>query len=375
VRSLLEPPAAASQARALSSACHTAARRTPPHPPPPTITPHPTAPHIRAPPRRRLSDHEPLHAACQAQPDLLLPVFCLDPRELAPRSYGGDHGPDPALAPVPRLGPHRLRFLLECAAALQRRLRALRSDLLFAVARPEELLPLLARRLAAADGARAVRLYHQQEPLPEAAELEDEVLRRLQAAAASAGAAACCESAWGLTLYHPDDLPYGPGPASAAPGGGRRAFADRPNRDAARYSRLPGVMTDFRRSVLAGAQVGAQASAQAGRVLPAPSAGLSAGSAERGIRHHGIRHQEWPLPALCPAGAAVPARPGLAAAAAGGHAGRGAGRGWRRTVVRQHHRAARRAPRVPAGRRRGAPAEPGAADRLQLRRPASCWRR
>jgi deoxyribodipyrimidine photolyase len=107
---------------------------------------------------------------------------------------------------VPRLGPHRLRFQLECAAALQRQLRALHSDLIFAVGRPEELLPLLAQRLAGgADGVRHVQLYHQQEPLSESAALEDLVLQRLQAAAAGAGGSAGGSSYWGAWRATPRD--------------------------------------------------------------------------------------------------------------------------------------------------------------------------
>lgn len=153
---------------------------------------------------------------------------------------------------MPRLGPHRLRFLLQCAAALQQDLRTLQSDLVFAIARPEALLPALLRQLA--PSCSNVALYHHQEALPESAALEDDVLRHMEQEAAALSTTLAVSSFWGSTLYHPDDLPYRAfsGSRQQQPG----AFSDRPNRDAGRYRCLPAVMTDFRKKTTAGCEVG-----------------------------------------------------------------------------------------------------------------------
>lgn len=62
----------------------------------------------------RLADHEPLHSAAadlqhclsQGQSPLLLPFYCLDERELAPRA---GELPQEGGLDIPQLGPHRLR--------------------------------------------------------------------------------------------------------------------------------------------------------------------------------------------------------------------------------------------------------------------------
>lgn len=113
----------------------------------------------------RTSDHEPLHAAASSRPTALLPVYCLDPRDLQPRrllpggsqagtaegaaagsannresnsSGGGDDGPSRgssgsagAALGVPKLGPFRLRALLEALSGLDRELQGCGSRLAF----------------------------------------------------------------------------------------------------------------------------------------------------------------------------------------------------------------------------------------------------
>ena len=69
----------------------------------------------------------------------LLPVFCFDPVSFGPDAY----------LELPRTGPHRLPFLLETLTDLQQRYAALGSGVHFAVGRPEEVLPALARQLSA----------------------------------------------------------------------------------------------------------------------------------------------------------------------------------------------------------------------------------
>ncbi|MBF9238535.1 DASH family cryptochrome [Hymenobacter sp. BT683] len=84
----------------------------------------------------RLHDNEVL-AALPAHTEALLPVFCFDPATLGPDRYLG----------LPRLGPHRLPFLLETLADLQRRYAALGSGVHFVFGNPANELPRLAREL------------------------------------------------------------------------------------------------------------------------------------------------------------------------------------------------------------------------------------
>ena len=86
----------------------------------------------------RLHDNAVL-AALPPHATALLPVYCFDPVALGPDAY-----PD-----LPRTGPHRLPFLLETLADLQRHYAALGSNIHFVVGRPEEALPALARQLGA----------------------------------------------------------------------------------------------------------------------------------------------------------------------------------------------------------------------------------
>ncbi|SFQ24196.1 DASH family cryptochrome [Hymenobacter arizonensis] len=84
----------------------------------------------------RLHDNEAL-AALPAHTEALLPVYCFDPATLGPDRYLG----------LPRLGPHRLPFLLETLADLQRQYAALGSGIHFVVGSPTTELPRLASEL------------------------------------------------------------------------------------------------------------------------------------------------------------------------------------------------------------------------------------
>lgn len=88
----------------------------------------------------RLNDNPALNAAAEAHGSLL-PVFVLDERLLQAGPWG-----------FVRLGPYRLKFLLESLADLRDDLREKGSDLLFKIGRPEALIPELAR----AHGCQAV---------------------------------------------------------------------------------------------------------------------------------------------------------------------------------------------------------------------------
>ncbi|UOQ95955.1 DASH family cryptochrome [Hymenobacter sp. 5317J-9] len=131
----------------------------------------------------RLHDNEAL-AALPATTTALLPVYCFDPVA---------HGPDAYLG-LPRTGPHRLPFLLEALADLQRRYATLGSGIHFMVGRPEEALPALARQLGAA------AVHASAEHTTEEEEAEDAVA----AALGPQVPLRCFET---LTLLHPADLP------------------------------------------------------------------------------------------------------------------------------------------------------------------------
>jgi deoxyribodipyrimidine photo-lyase len=131
----------------------------------------------------RLHDNEAL-AALPAGTTALLPVYCFDPVALGPDAYLG----------LPRTGPHRLAFLLESLADLQQRYAALGSGIHFAVGRPEDVLPALARQL----GAQAVHAS------TEHTTEEEEAENALVDALGPQIPLRCFET---LTLLHPADLP------------------------------------------------------------------------------------------------------------------------------------------------------------------------
>ena len=131
----------------------------------------------------RLHDNEAL-TALPAGTTTLLPVYCFDPVSLGSDAYLG----------LPRTGLHRLAFLLETLTDLQQQYAALGSGIHFAVGRPEEVLPALARQL----GAQAVHAS------AEHTTEEEEAEEALRAALGSQVPLRCFET---LTLLHPDDLP------------------------------------------------------------------------------------------------------------------------------------------------------------------------
>ncbi|GAA4376077.1 DASH family cryptochrome [Hymenobacter koreensis] len=85
----------------------------------------------------RLHDNEIL-TALPASAEALLPVYCFDPAALGADRYLG----------LPRLGPHRLPFLLESLADLQRQYSTLGSGIHFVFGNPAIELPRLVRELS-----------------------------------------------------------------------------------------------------------------------------------------------------------------------------------------------------------------------------------
>ncbi|GAB4402604.1 MAG: DASH family cryptochrome [Bacteroidia bacterium] len=178
----------------------------------------------------RLHDHEALAKALD-QSEALIPVYCLDPRLLEQGMFG-----------LPRIGSHRLHFLLESLADLQASLRARGADLAVLVARPEEALP----RLAGETGATAVFAHKEAatEELAVEAALEQALFRR----------GIPLNLYWGSTLHHLEDLPM---PVQA----------------------LPEVFTQYRKQ--------AEKFVQVRRCYPVP----------RSIPYAAIDAPDWPTPA------------------------------------------------------------------------------
>jgi deoxyribodipyrimidine photo-lyase len=86
----------------------------------------------------RLHDNAVL-AALPAATDALLPVYCFDPEAFGLDAYLG----------LPKVGPHRLPFLLASLADVQASYAALGSGVHVVVGRPAEVLPALAQQLGA----------------------------------------------------------------------------------------------------------------------------------------------------------------------------------------------------------------------------------
>ena len=140
----------------------------------------------------RLDDQQ-LFAEHAADTSLLAPVFCLNPRDLAPAASCG------TLAHlVGRLGPFTAKFLLESLHELRVQLRSRGSELFFRLGDPAQVLPEFIRSCGTAAVATSV-LWHQEAGTEEQ---QDETNVR----AALDGLATCC-SCWGFTVHHPDDMP------------------------------------------------------------------------------------------------------------------------------------------------------------------------
>ncbi|GMH10751.1 hypothetical protein Nepgr_012592 [Nepenthes gracilis] len=165
----------------------------------------------------RVLDNEALFKAWLSS-EVVLPVYCLDPRLFGPTYYFG----------FPKTGALRAKFLIECLADLKKNLRKHGLDLMIRHGKPEDILPLLVKTF----GAHTV--YAQKETCSEELIVERQVskgLQRVEVASnqqQSTGSTqlkrAKLELLWGSTLYHVDDLPFD-------------------------VSNLPNVYTQFRKSV------------------------------------------------------------------------------------------------------------------------------
>ncbi len=132
----------------------------------------------------RLHDNAALYQACQ-DASLVIPIYILDPALLRPI---------PGLT-VPKVGAHRMRFLLESLADSRRSLRQQGSDLLIRLGNPPQVLAELARQ------HQASAVYAGQEATTDEIKLEEQVRQALQPLGAE------LTLFWMLSLYHLDDLP------------------------------------------------------------------------------------------------------------------------------------------------------------------------
>ena len=133
----------------------------------------------------RLHDNPALYQACQ-DASRVLPVYILDPDAMATL---------PAIK-GPRVGEHRMRFLLESLADLRRSLRQQGSDLLIRTGDPRQVLSELVSQ------HQVSAVYAGGEATSEEIQREEQVRQTLQPLGAP------LKLFWMLSLYHLDDLPF-----------------------------------------------------------------------------------------------------------------------------------------------------------------------
>eukprot|EP00798_Chlamydomonas_sp_ICE-L_P017197 gene17197-23516_t len=133
----------------------------------------------------RLHDHAALIEANSANLPSVLPVYCFDPREYGKDDSGFD-----------KTGIQRAQFIVDSVKDLRTGLRALGSDLLIRIGRPEDVLPSLAKE------TQAEAVYCHMEVTTEEAQVEASVQNSLAAQGAELWAS------WGGTVYHLEDLPF-----------------------------------------------------------------------------------------------------------------------------------------------------------------------
>ena len=134
----------------------------------------------------RLHDNEAL-ARTVRDAEYVLPVFCLDPRNVGKTSYN-----------FPKTGAFRAQFLLESLADLRLGMMARGGNLLLRFGKPESILPTLAREV------NAEAVYFHEEVADEELRVEEAVQEALTAIGVKV------HSYWGATLMHIDDVPFPP---------------------------------------------------------------------------------------------------------------------------------------------------------------------
>lgn len=134
----------------------------------------------------RCRDHEALHRASESS-DVLIPVFCINPNWFQQTKYG-----------FPKCGSFRAKFLFETLENLRDQLKKLDSDLIIRIGKPKDILPELCEKYAVDS------VSWQQEITPEEMDEEQKVRNAL------ADFDLEIYTFGGLTLFHPDDLPFPP---------------------------------------------------------------------------------------------------------------------------------------------------------------------
>jgi deoxyribodipyrimidine photo-lyase len=132
----------------------------------------------------RLHDHEPLHQALKEKAQII-PFYCFEERQFKQTSYG-----------FSRTGKYRAKFLLESVTDLRNSLNKLGSNLIIRRGLPEKIIPAIAQQLNIDE------VYYQEEVTSEELAVE----KSLKQALAQIGTKV--KSFWGITLYHPDNLPF-----------------------------------------------------------------------------------------------------------------------------------------------------------------------
>lgn len=127
----------------------------------------------------RVADNEGLVKAAQESKEVL-PVYVLDRSWLKQKQFGID-----------RIGPFRLKFLLESLRDLKSQLKAIQSDLLFVVGDPVEELNRIRKEY------HCDKLYAQQSCAYEESAQEQKIAKDIVS-----------HFVWGETLYHEKDLPF-----------------------------------------------------------------------------------------------------------------------------------------------------------------------
>lgn len=143
----------------------------------------------------RIDDNEGLIKAAQESKEVL-PVYVLDKSWLERNEFGID-----------RIGPFRLKFLLESLQDLKAQLQTIQSDLLFVVGDPVREIDQIKRKF------HCDKLFAQKACAFEEENQEKQVSQHIEA-----------QFVWGETLYHLEDLPF-------------------------RINNIPSVFTEFRKQV------------------------------------------------------------------------------------------------------------------------------
>ena len=128
----------------------------------------------------RVHDNEALCRA--AEYERVIPVYIFDPRWFGETSFG-----------FPKTGPHRCRFLIETVENLRSKLQALGSNLIVRMGKAEEILSTLVSEVD------AEVIFAQKEVTSEEVAIERAVGESCEAELSFVR---------GMTLYHPDDIPY-----------------------------------------------------------------------------------------------------------------------------------------------------------------------